>query len=118
MIAREKKWVFPLLLRNGKAQALSGSSLPLGTNPDGKYEESTVPLQGGDALFFFTDGITEAKNEKGELFGFDRMEVAVRNLSPMLTAKEMVEAMLHEVQSFVGPARQHDDLTLVVCRVL
>jgi serine phosphatase RsbU (regulator of sigma subunit) len=110
----------PLLRRGDTLQSITveGPRLPLGIQEVVDYNEVTMQLQSGDILVLFTDGIVEAKNIKEELWGFEQMEQAVRNLPQSLTAKEMGETLFAEANKFAGTAKQHDDMTIVVVRVL
>jgi serine phosphatase RsbU (regulator of sigma subunit) len=54
-------------------------TLPLGLNRDERYESQTVVLAPGDRLIFYTDGLLEARNSKGELFGFERLAELTEN---------------------------------------
>jgi serine phosphatase RsbU (regulator of sigma subunit) len=63
---------------NGCHVELAGA-LPLGLNRDERYESQTVVLAPGDRLIFYTDGLLEARNAKGELFGFERLAELTQN---------------------------------------
>ncbi|HEX5692235.1 MAG TPA: GAF domain-containing protein, partial [Roseiflexaceae bacterium] len=93
-----------------------GPTLPLGILPDTPYATREFALDPGDLLVFYTDGIVEAKNRDGQLFGFERFEALIRthgNLPP--TA--LVELVLQALADFMGEMPQHDDMTLVAMRV-
>ena len=110
----------PLLRRNDALQSIKveGPRLPLGVREVVEYNEVTVQLQNGDILVLFTDGLVEARNNKNELWGFERMEQAVKSLSPEISAQQMAEGLIAEANRFAGTAMQHDDMTIVVVRVL
>jgi sigma-B regulation protein RsbU (phosphoserine phosphatase) len=76
-----------------------------------------VQLQPGDLLFIFTDGVAEAVNEKGDEFGEARIIPAIASL-PTGTAAAILNRVMGDVNAFVGFARQHDDITALVLRVL
>jgi sigma-B regulation protein RsbU (phosphoserine phosphatase) len=97
---------------------VEGTRLPLGVMEDVDYNEVSLKLQFDDVLVLFTDGIVEAKNKKDELWGFEKMEQAVRNLPQDKSAKEMGEALISEANLFAGIAKQHDDMTIVVVKVI
>jgi serine phosphatase RsbU (regulator of sigma subunit) len=124
---RKKKMVFsnagqmqPLLKRGEKIQSIKveGTHLPLGMTEDAEYSEATVQLRKGDLIVFHTDGVPEAMNEKNELFGFDRLESIVRGASSDSSAKNMVAGIMQQVQEFTGGTMQHDDMTVVVVKIL
>jgi sigma-B regulation protein RsbU (phosphoserine phosphatase) len=110
----------PLLKRGGMIRSIKveGPRFPLGIKEEVEYNETTEQLQNGDVLILFTDGIIEAKNNKEELWGFERMEQAVKNLPQTMNAKEMGNMLIAEANKFAGTAKQHDDMTVVVIRVL
>ncbi len=74
------------------------------------------PLVAGDTLALYTDGVTEALNPDGEEFGEERLIAALRRHQGM-SSQAMLAAIVGEVQQF-SPHEQHDDITLVVARVL
>lgn len=111
--------VHPLLKRGSTVTTLEvrGARLPLGVKEDVQYEEMKVKLRSGDAVILSTDGVADAMNEKGEFFGFDRFRDLVGRTVES-SAKHMVDVLSSEVMAFTGEAPQHDDLTIVVIRVL
>ncbi|MFH0991491.1 MAG: SpoIIE family protein phosphatase [bacterium] len=111
--------ISPLLRRGSEIQSIKveGPRLPLGVQEIVEYGETTVKLVSGDVIVFLTDGIVEAKNEKREFWGFERMEASARKLDLSMTAKQIVDAILAEVTQFAGSAHQHDDMTVVVVKV-
>lgn len=79
--------------------------------------ENTVALSAGDVLVFYTDGITEAMNVREEEYGETRLMKCISDNS-RLTSREMVDQITADVNRFAGTQPQHDDITLVVMRVL
>lgn len=104
--------------KDGNARLIetAGDNFPVGIVDDVAYEETVLPLEPGDRIVFYTDGIVEAMNEKGEIFGFDRLLEAVRQ-SGSGEAGEVLAAVKSQVDAFVGLAPQHDDITLIVVGV-
>ena len=90
--------------------------MALGIFADSTYKEKPYPLQGGDILVFYTDGVTEARNEKDEEFGLSRLERLVEE-SRALPARGIYKAVEEEVARFQN-FRRHDDFTLIVLKVL
>lgn len=80
-------------------------------------EENKVSLSPGDVLVFYTDGITEAMNVREEEYGEKRLMQCISDNSH-LPSREMVEQITADVNHFAGTQPQHDDITLVVMRVL
>ena len=68
---------FVFNVHNGRVSSVEVSGLPLGVFHDAGYEEVSLPCESGDMVVFFTDGITEAEDEKGEEFGRPRLEELV-----------------------------------------
>ncbi len=94
-------------------QKLMRTGIPLGILEDGTWEQGVVQLAPGDVLVLYTDGITDAENEKGTFFGPERLLGSVQaNLGR--SAQEMQDTLMAEVHEFVGDAPQFDDIALVV----
>lgn len=89
----------------------------VGLLPDVSFEQATVYLNTGDLLVAFTDGISEAMNAAGEQFGEQRLRKAIE-CSNGFTAAEIGKRLLVALDEFVAGAPQHDDMTLVVIRVV
>ena len=92
------------------------TDLPLGIEPGVVYSEAVQPLQKGDQIIFYTDGITEAQNEAGELFGTARLDTELEQCS--LEAAALLESVLRSVEEFTAGAPILDDQTLLVARVV
>ena len=87
----------------------------LGISPDATYEIGTVELAPQDALIFFTDGVVEAFNDRGEEFTDARWIAAIRNL-PDWDAQRSLQFLMQSVDEFVGATQQSDDITCLVLR--
>jgi sigma-B regulation protein RsbU (phosphoserine phosphatase) len=101
--------------RAGKAKLLEteGDKFPLGILEEADYGETQVQLERGDSVVFYTDGIVEAMNEKGEMLGFERL-LAVVEGSGGASADALLKEILNRVNEFAGGAAQHDDITIIV----
>ena len=106
-----------------EAQVLTPDGLVLGLQFEGiekKFadllEECSLPVAGGDLLVLFTDGITEAMNESGDFFGESRLSRLIEEHGH-LPSEELRERIVRDVEAFVGPADQHDDMTMVVLKI-
>jgi len=111
----------PVLRSGGTVQTLDsvGVHFPLGMKEDSLYEERTVQLQPGDALFLLTDGFTDAMNSQDEMFGTERIERMLTDPRlDGLSAQQMMDFIADEVRTHVGSAPQHDDMTMVVVKVI
>jgi sigma-B regulation protein RsbU (phosphoserine phosphatase) len=92
------------------------NDLPLGVEADIAYCETVQPLQKGDQIIFYTDGITEACNEAGELFGTDRLDRELEQCT--LQASALLDSVLRSVDKFADGHPILDDQTLIVARVV
>jgi sigma-B regulation protein RsbU (phosphoserine phosphatase) len=82
-----------------------------------RYQQESFGLEPGDLVVLFTDGISESMNAREEEWGEDRLiELAGRSLG--MPAFEVMTRILAEAEAFAAEASQHDDMTLVVMRVL
>lgn len=79
-------------------------------------EEHTMPLDPGDVIVFYTDGITEAMNLNGDLFSDESLAKVVCS-HRTLDAAGIRERVLRDVHAFVGEAEPHDDMTMVIVKV-
>ena len=105
----------PYLHRNGEAEELRARGMPLGLMPEMGYEEKETILGAGEAALFYSDGLLEAHNPKGEMFGFPRLQALVSKHGE--EARSLEEALLEELYSFVGEGWvQEDDITLLTLR--
>jgi sigma-B regulation protein RsbU (phosphoserine phosphatase) len=97
------------------AELDAAGGLPLGIFPGVKYAQATFPLQRGDQVIFYTDGITEALNPQGEGFGNDRLDEAISNC--FLDAQGLVDTVIAAVARFTEGAPATDDRTMLVAKV-
>ncbi len=110
----------PLLVSGGRVTSLdaAGPTHPLGAVRDVRFAERRVALSSGDAVVLVTDGIPEAKNSSGEFYEIERLTAFFQHVDRRtMTAPDLCTALLNDVAGFVGGARQHDDMTVVVIRV-
>ena len=87
-------------------------SFVIGGLADVHYQEYELQLEKGDKLFLYTDGVTEATDEKGELFGTERMLGAL-NAFADASPREILTGVKDAVDAFVGDAEQFDDMTML-----
>lgn len=98
---------------------IRAEGFPLGLFPQASYEEHSIPARPGDVFVFFSDGIVDAQNDKGEMFGTDRLVQVLRdNPSSCTSAQSTIDAILAAVEAFQSGTAHFDDETLVVLRVL
>jgi serine phosphatase RsbU (regulator of sigma subunit) len=104
----------PYLHRNGDAEELRARGMPLGLMPGMDYEEKEIVLARGDSVLFYSDGLVEAHDPKGEMFGFPRLRELVAGHGEEMTLEE---TLLEELYAFVGDGwEQEDDITLLTLR--
>jgi serine phosphatase RsbU (regulator of sigma subunit) len=97
--------------RGGDAEELRARGMPLGLMPGMGYEEKEITLQAGEAALFYSDGLVEAHDPKGEMFGFPRLRTFVAEHGE---EGSLVDLLLEELHSFVEEGwEQEDDITLL-----
>jgi sigma-B regulation protein RsbU (phosphoserine phosphatase) len=104
-----------LLLRNGAVTEIAENGLLLAASDQATYSDKTLSLAHGDRLLLYTDGLVEARNAHGKLFGEDALIAELRatsGLAPDETADRIIVATQQWSQS------QDDDLTVLVCDYL
>lgn len=107
----------PILLSTPTAgtQTIAPDGIPLGIDRDAEFCEETATLAAGSSLLLYTDGITEARNQAGLLFGQERLENWLRRaLAQPCTAVQLKSALLGEITAFQGHACPQDDQTFLV----
>ena len=110
----------PLLVKaSGKWKALKTGGLLLGVFDKQQYKSETLRLEKGDALFFYTDGLTEAHTPQPNRIEFGEARILDFLLEHRhLRASAIIEAFFNHIEEFTTGAHQHDDLTLVVIKAL
>jgi serine phosphatase RsbU (regulator of sigma subunit) len=110
----------PLILRpkNGSCEIfqLHSTSIPVGIFADSQFASATFQFEIDDVLIAYTDGITEAENRQHELWGEQSLEALLRSCSRK-SPKEIINAILDQVSTFVNGEPQRDDVTVLVMRV-
>ncbi len=107
---------YPFLLdKDAKVKMLKQGGTVLGILKSAIYEEETIGLEPGSLLLLYTDGITEAFNEKDEMFEEEKLLKLLQDNRP-LTAQQFSDKIVEEVLRFCGTVPQADDITLVVIK--
>jgi len=108
----------PVLLRSGEPPgwAVKNMGTALGFEPDLEFERTELMLLPGDALVFYTDGVSEAFNPQDECYGNDRLLVDAGALAGQ-TAPAITTGLLRHVRTFAGSAPQSDDIAILTLRV-
>jgi sigma-B regulation protein RsbU (phosphoserine phosphatase) len=105
----------PLVLRGRTLEELPNGAMALGMLSEATFSEQGVDLAAGDVLIVFSDGVTEAINGSDEFFGDERLRASLPALARM-AARDIGTRVVAAVDDFVGDARPHDDLSLIVLR--
>jgi len=98
-------------------ERLTTGGTPVGLLPIARYAEATVPLEPGDLVVCFSDGISEAANTREEFWPEPEIENLLRD-SADLSAQEVADRLSQGADAFTGEAEQADDMTVVTLRVL
>ncbi|MFC1771336.1 SpoIIE family protein phosphatase [Candidatus Margulisiibacteriota bacterium] len=107
----------PAIIFSGdKFKTLDTKGFPLGAFLKSDYEEKEVGLKDNDIVLFFTDGLIEARNEKGNNFGYEQLKTLVKKYKG-LRAEEIVNHIYCFMANKYNINVQHDDLTLVAFKV-
>jgi serine phosphatase RsbU (regulator of sigma subunit) len=104
----------PYLHRDGNAEELKARGMPLGLMPQMGYEEKEIVLNSGEAALLYSDGLVEAHDPKGEMFGFPRLRALIAEHGE---ESSLEDSLLEELHTFVGEGwEQEDDITLLTLR--
>ena len=122
--ARQLRWIraghdpaFIYDAQDNRFQELRGTGMALGVDPGYHFEEFTTNgLKRGQLIVIGTDGIWEATNSTGEMFGKDRFRDIPRRKAD-LNATGIIDAVYQELDIFTSGLKQKDDVTLVVIKV-
>ena len=106
----------PVLYRGDAAMPLEGGGMVCGVDGETTYHESDIPLQTGDVLLLYTDGLTEARNVQEELLGLERVGRVIRQNRDR-SAADIIQLLRDEVRRFIAGHDQTDDLTVVLVKV-
>jgi sigma-B regulation protein RsbU (phosphoserine phosphatase) len=108
----------PILFRReqGGCLELDTEGLILGVKKDVIFEEKSLQLQDGDVVFFYTDGVTESRNDDGELFGMERLcDKIITQVKG--NPQQIIDAVMEEIRNFSGSASLSDDISMIVLKI-
>ena len=110
----------PIVLHDGQSSMLNVKAhLPVGVFDDTIYEVQETHLEPGSTIFLYTDGLTEAKKGRNQLFGIQYTEkVLTKCALDQMMPRQILEVLTQEVHRFVGDAEQSDDLTMLAIRYM
>ncbi len=106
----------PVLCHKGKTQRIEATGLPLGLFATAEYEEVTIHASAGDVFLLFSDGILDARNRNGELFGGGRVERLLEEHCGE-SAQQIADAIFGAVTDHAEGMEAFDDETIVVLKV-
>jgi serine phosphatase RsbU (regulator of sigma subunit) len=106
-----------VIASGGRIQPLASTGLPIALFAGHGYSEASVPLEHGDLLFFYTDGLVEAENAAGEMFGAERLQRLLADAQ----SRDIDAILRHveeQVRTFRGSVEPLDDATMMALRVI
>jgi serine phosphatase RsbU (regulator of sigma subunit) len=110
-VAIQLTYAIARVLLAGDAKELRARGMPLGLMSSMGYEEMEIVLEAGDRVLFYSDGLVEAHDPKGEMFGFPRLRALIAERGE---ERSLVDLLMEELYSFTGEGwEQEDDITIV-----
>jgi sigma-B regulation protein RsbU (phosphoserine phosphatase) len=111
----------PLLKTDGSVKFIEseGTRFPLGSFEDSIYQKKSIQLKPGDVLVLFTDGLSEAQNQKEEFYEYKKLKILLERMetSP-LSARQIKDLIVEDVMDFIGHTPPRDDMTLIVVKAV
>lgn len=107
----------PIIFRNGGVIPLETGGPVVGLLPTAGFEQGSMQLHMGDVLVAFTDGISEAMNPRDEEWGVENLVCCVHRCGQM-PAQDLINKLMCAADAFASGAKQHDDMTIVVARIV
>jgi len=105
-----------LIRERGGIEPLSSTGMPIALYAGQGYQEATIEVTAGDLLFFYTDGLVETENERGEMFGAERLQ-ALLEAEHTQRVDMLLDRVDAAVRAFRGRAEPLDDATMMALRV-
>jgi len=117
LVASNAGHEYPFVMRAGKGFEMlkDKHGFVLGGIDGSRYHDYEIQLEPGDAIFVYTDGVSEATNDENELFGTNRLAQAL-NRAPDVSCKDLLANVKQAVDEFVEDAPQFDDTTMLALR--
>ena len=106
-----------MLLRSQEVILLETGGPPVGLFRPARYQQADIQLEPGDVLVFYTDGVSEAENPVEDEWGEAALIAAARSCREQ-PAMEMITRIMAAADTFAAGAPQHDDMTLVIARLI
>jgi sigma-B regulation protein RsbU (phosphoserine phosphatase) len=104
----------PFLFRANEKrfEMLARTGMVLGIDDHANFEKNSLFLFPGDFIFFYTDGVTDASNQKSEMFGYEKLESTLLKYNH-LSAVNLLDSIEEDIQIFIGDAQPADDITMM-----
>lgn len=102
---------------DGSIEILQHHGIAMGVLQTGDQHEASIQLNKGDTVILYTDGVTEAHNEEYQHYGEERLAQLIQS-EGWRSASELVEQIAKQVDHFVGQTPQHDDITLLIMKII
>lgn len=104
--------------KSGQIESIESGGIALGMTPDNSkiVKEQEISLEVGDIVVLYTDGVTEAKNNAGEMFGLERLKETVKKYAVQYGPEGVTHHTALDFSQFVGDTEQADDITLMALR--
>ena len=110
--------IYHYCIHKDAVEELTAESYPLGVSQKSDYLDETVHLHEGDLLIFYTDGLPEAANPSGRIYGYNRLERSIHRVAQSgLSSMEGINQMIDDVRGFIDNTELEDDITVVVAKV-
>ncbi|MEM7034570.1 MAG: SpoIIE family protein phosphatase, partial [Chloroflexota bacterium] len=106
--------IAPLIRHNLHYDWLDVSGLPIGATQGAVYTSQATRLRKRSTVILMSDGIIEAQNKSGEIYGFDRFQEAAQRLQNITSSQQILDSIWADVSTHIGDAEPHDDMTMVV----
>ena len=107
----------PMVIRGVDVLRLEEGGPVVGLFKPARYSQASIQLQSGDVVALFTDGISEAMNDADEEWGEERLIDSIRAVKDR-SALEMIECIVRDADGFVAGAPQHDDMTVMIVKLM
>ncbi|MCB9502798.1 MAG: SpoIIE family protein phosphatase [Deferribacteres bacterium] len=110
-----------VLKKDGHFEILKSSATALGILEENRGKEKTIELQAGDVVIFYTDGVTEAMNHSMKQLGLEAIRKAAHEFmksKPKASAQDILQNILKRIEEHTEGQQQHDDLTILILKVL
>lgn len=103
-----------------KVESIPSGGIALGMIPDVSkiVQEKPISLEIGDSILLFSDGITEAKNQTGEMYGLEKLQKTFRRNGYKPSAEAIFDGLTKDFSDFVGEYVQIDDITMIVIKYM